>query len=254
MQPTGGYIISGGLAGKDRLNILAAVLHGYTQQLLLANGLATGASFLDVGCGGGNVTAIDFDEELIALDQKDAAQQGIKNIAYQTMSAYDLSFANEFDVVYSRFLLSHLTEPLKVLSNMLAGARPGGKIIVEDIDFSGHFCYPESEAFNRYVNLFSATARQRGQNPDIGPSLLSLFKEAAISDVEFDVIQPAFNQGDGKLMAYITMGRIKDAVVNEGLANEQEVTDILQQLEEFTTNVNTIISLPRIFRVWGTKR
>ncbi len=87
MATTGDYIISGGQAGKSRLNVLAGVLQNNTRNLLLVNGLKEDSSFLDVGCGGGNVatmaaemvgaaghvTALDFDETLIALNRQDAA-------------------------------------------------------------------------------------------------------------------------------------------------------------------------------------
>ncbi|GGH03913.1 class I SAM-dependent methyltransferase [Mucilaginibacter phyllosphaerae] len=267
MEPGNAYIITGGIEGKKRLDILANVLHNYTKPLLQLNGLATGSSFLDVGCGGGNVTlmaaglvgktgavtGIDFDEEIIKLDEVDTSGKGFNHINYFAQSAYNLTYKNEFDVVYSRFLLSHLTRPGVVLNNMLQAAKTGGKIIVEDIDFSGHFCFPASAAFEQYVNLFTATAQKRGHNANIGPSLFNLFKDAGIKSINFDIIQPAFNQGDGKRMAIITMDKIKQAVITEGLATTETVDRIISELEIFTNNMQSVISLPRIFRVWGVK-
>jgi ubiquinone/menaquinone biosynthesis C-methylase UbiE len=179
MATTGDYIISGGQAGKSRLNVLAGVLENSTRSLLLANGLREGSAFLDVGCGGGNVatmaaaivgatghiTALDFDETLIALNQQDATAQGIGNLSYHAVSAYDIAYQNEFDVVYARFLLSHLQRPAEVLLNMLKATKSGGRIVVEDVQFSGHFCYPANAAFERYLELYVALAIARGQNP-----------------------------------------------------------------------------------------
>jgi ubiquinone/menaquinone biosynthesis C-methylase UbiE len=267
MATTGDYIISGGQAGKSRLNVLAGVLQNSTRNLLLTNGLKEGSSFLDVGCGGGNVatmaaemvgaighvTALDFDETLIALNQQDAIAQGISNLNYHAISAYDVAYQNEFDVVYARFLLSHLQRPAEVLLNMLRAAKSGGRVVVEDVQFSGHFCYPANKAFERYLELYAGLANQRGQNPEIGPALFGMFKQAGIRDVQFEVIQPAFSSGAGKQMAGITMDRIKDAIISEGLAGAAEVAQIQTQLEAFTTDEQSIISLPRIFRVWGAK-
>ncbi|MBD1365094.1 methyltransferase domain-containing protein [Mucilaginibacter sp. ZT4R22] len=267
MATTGDYIISGGQAGKSRLNVLASVLENSTRNLLLANGLKEGSAFLDVGCGGGNVatmaaeivgkqgyiTALDFDESLIALNRQDAAAQGIGNLKYHAISAYDVANQNEFDVVYARFLLSHLQRPAEVLLNMVRAAKPGGRIVVEDVQFSGHFCYPANAAFERYLQLYSALATTRGQNPEIGPALFGMLKQTGITAVGFDVIQPAFSSGAGKQMAYITMDRIKKAVISQGLATEDEVAQILSQLAAFTADEQSIISLPRIFRVWGVK-
>ncbi|RYD58012.1 MAG: SAM-dependent methyltransferase [Sphingobacteriales bacterium] len=267
MKTENEYIITGGEEGKKRLNILSDVMYAYTKSLLTANGVSAGGSFLDVGCGGGNVSmmasqivggqgrvvGVDFDETIISLDNKDEQASGITNITYQAMSAYDIDFSNEFDTVYARFLLSHLTEPLKVLKRMAQSAKPGGKIVVEDIHFSGHFCYPACPAFDKYVQLFTEAGLKHGQNPEIGLELPSLFEKAGIKDIGFDVIQPTFQSGAGKWMGYITMDKIKDAVLSLGLADRQAIDNILAELEAYTKDEQSIISLPRIFRVWGTK-
>jgi ubiquinone/menaquinone biosynthesis C-methylase UbiE len=268
MKKTDTYIIKGGKDGKERLDLLSGLLTETTRSLLEANGVTTGVSFLDVGCGGGNValmaaqmtgdtgrvTAIDFDATIIALDREDAAHKKIHNISYQAMSAYDLDFHHTFDVAYSRFLLSHLTEPRKVLANMAESVKPGGTVIVEDIDFCGHFCYPACAAFDQYIQLFTATAKKRGQHPDIGPSLFSMFEAAGIANIRFEVIQPVFSEGPGKWMAHLTMDRIRDSVLSEGLASKATLSDILDALRAFTEDGSTVISLPRIFRVWGIKK
>lgn len=261
------YIISGGLEGKNRLNILSAVLEEYTHDLLLRNGLRPGTRFLDLGCGGGNVsrmavaivgnegsvTAIDFDEEIIKLNKSELADTETKNLTYRPLSAYDLDYENEFDIGYSRFLLSHLKDPLAALKKLKEAVKWGGRIVVEDIHFAGHFSYPESPSFDEYVRLFTVAAQQRGQDPEIGPRLLSLFTEAGIGQISFDTIQPAFNNGDGKWMAHVTMDKIRNAVLQQGLADAGTIDRILQDLEAFTKDENTIVSLPRIFRVWGVK-
>lgn len=267
MNTTGNYIIEGGEEGKKRLDVLSGVLYPYTRSLLERNGLAPGMSFLDAGCGGGHValmagemvgqaggvTAVDFDERIIALNKQDAGEQGVSNISYAAMDAYNISYSDEFDMAYARFLLSHLTDPQHVLKNMAAGVKPGGKVIVEDIHFSGHFCHPACTAFDEYVMLFTETASKRKQNANIGPELPAMFVKAGLKDVGFDVIQPVFNTGSGKWMAWITLDKIKEAVIAQGLADLPAIQTILGELETFTKDEATIISLPRIFRVWGTR-
>ncbi|WP_276134296.1 class I SAM-dependent methyltransferase [Polluticoccus soli] len=267
MKTTGNYIIAGGEEGKKRLEVLSEVLYPYETALLQQQGLSNGMSFLDVGCGGGHislmvagivgdtghVTGIDFDKDIIELNRKEAIEQGITNVSYEELSAYDMKYASEFNMAYARFLLSHLTDPLGVLKNMVASVKSGGRIIVEDIHFIGHFSFPECKAFDDYVSLFTTAALQRRQNANIGPALPSLFAEAGLDNIGFDVIQPVFSKGNGKWMAYITMDKIRDAVKAQGLANEVTIQRILNEIETFTKDDTTIISLPRFFRVWGTK-
>ena len=262
------YIIGGGDAAKVRLNTLSEVLQPYTSSLLEKHGLHAGSHMLDAGCGGGNVslmaakivgdsgsvTAIDFDEKIIALAQKDADEANVKNISFTAMSATDIDYQAEFDISYARFLLSHLKDPFTVLQKIIESTKPGGKVIVEDVHFSGHFCYPESDAFDAYIEYYTTIARNNGQNAEIGPSLFGLFRHAGLKNVGFDVIQPCFSKGAGKWMAYLTLDRIKDTVVEQKMATSATINDLLAELKHFTEDEQTIMSLPRIFRVWGERK
>ncbi len=52
----GYYIIRGGSAGRERLRLLSRVMHSATCGLLDRVGVRPGMSYLDMGCGGGDVT------------------------------------------------------------------------------------------------------------------------------------------------------------------------------------------------------
>ena len=60
-----------------------------------------------------------------------------------------------YDFIYVRFVLTHLTDPAGALANLSSKLVPGGALVVEDIDFTGHFCHPDSPAFRRYVEWYS---------------------------------------------------------------------------------------------------
>jgi hypothetical protein len=155
------------------------------------------------------------------------------------------------DLAYARFLLSHLPDPAHAARQLRAATRPGGVIVVEDVDFSGHFCYPPNEAFRRYQELDQAVVRRRGADPDLGPRPPDLFEAAGIEDVQLEVILPAFRDGEGKQMARVTMDGIQQAVVAAGLATDGEVDAIVTELAAFERDERTIMSLPRVFQVWG---
>lgn len=249
------------------MNVLAEAMHVHTESLLRQLGVSKGVSFLDNGCGGGNVarmvanmvgtngkvTAIDFDSAIVALARQDAQQQQVANISFETGNALEMAYSNAFDFAYARFLLSHLSNPLLALQKMKDAVKPNGKVVVEDIQFSGHFCFPENKAYNKYLLLYTETIKRKGGNADIGPMLIDLFDKAGFHEIGFDMVQPVFATGNGKWMAYLTMEKIKESVVQEGLATASEVDELLQQLKVFTEAKNSIISLPRVFRVWGSK-
>jgi ubiquinone/menaquinone biosynthesis C-methylase UbiE len=262
------YIIEGGAGGKKRLAVLGDILNEGTRALIGSIHPASIESFLDLGCGGGSVslmmasaigptghvTGMDFDESILALARADAAAAGLTNISFEAVDAMALDARERFDFSYSRFLLSHVTDPQRVLQNLLQATRPGGTILVEDIDFSGHYCYPENESFERYQHFFVTAAQHNGQNSNIGLALFNHFRNAGIENVQFDLVQPVFQSGTGKWMAVFTLEKIRSAVIRQGLATESEVNAVLEDLKAFTADERSIISLPRIFRVWGKRK
>lgn len=163
---TARYAIDGGLAGKSRLDVLAEVMWPTSAALLAAAGVPVGARCLDLGCGGGHVSVelaglvgltgsvvgVDIDAEIIDLARAAAAVRGLGNLEFRACTADD--FGDElFDLGYARFLLSHVADPQRVVSGLAAVMAPGGKVIVEDVDFTGAFCFPRSEAYTRSVHL-----------------------------------------------------------------------------------------------------
>ena len=155
-------------------------------------------------------------------------------------------------MAYARFLLSHLHAPENCLAAMVEACRPEGTIVIEDTDFSGSFCYPHCVAYKRY-NEYQQVVQRRGGDPDIRPKLPALLRRAGIQGVEFNVIQPSHIQGEGKLMAPMTMTRISDALISEGLASKGEVQQILTGLHAAAADSETVMRLPRIFQVWGKR-
>jgi hypothetical protein len=77
--------------------------------------------------------------------------------------------------------------------------------------------------------------------------------QAGIQEVELNVIQPAHIYAEGKLMAPLNMARISDALIAEGLATASEVKQILTELNHAVADCGTVVSLPRIFQVWGKR-
>jgi SAM-dependent methyltransferase len=261
------YAIRGGKDGKNRLDLLARVLQPTTLELLDRVGLGRGMKCLDVGCGGGHVSlsmasivgpqgrviGTDTDGEILALARKDAEGENVANVEFHRLDACVCLCKKEFDLVYARFLLSHLSQPENCLAAMTEACRLRGIIMIEDTDFSGSFCYPTCAAYDRYKELYRKVVQRRGGDPDIGPKLPGMFRRAGIQAVELNVIQPVHIRGEGKLMAPITMSRISDALIAEGLATEEEVQQILNKLNEVAADCQTVMSLPRIFQVWGKR-
>jgi ubiquinone/menaquinone biosynthesis C-methylase UbiE len=266
-MPQTHYIIRGGIQGRERLRLLSRVMQPTTLQLFACVGVSEGMACLDVGCGGGDVTldlarlvgekgrvvGADIDETQLEVARSEAAEQGFSNAQFQLADATNADIHAEFDIVYSRFLLTHLPDPVPALSRMFAALRPGGVLIIEDIDFSGSFCYPENAAYNRYVSLYSETVLRRGADPNIGPRLPGMLTAAGCQYLEVNVVQPCGITGEVKLMAALTMDNIADAVISDALAGRDEVDAVVAELYKVGRDSATVMSVPRIVQTWGLR-
>jgi hypothetical protein len=129
--------------------------------------------------------------------------------------------------------------------------KPGGVVIVEDIDMAGCLYYPPCRAHDLYVELYRETVRRRGGNADLGPRLPSLLQGAGLEAIGVTISQDCGLEGDAKLIPPLTLARIKDAVVGEGVATAQEVEEALAELYEYASDPTTVMGNPRIVQAWG---
>lgn len=264
---TSTYVIRGGLAGRERLRVLARVMWPTTRALFERVGVADAARCLDVGCGGGDVTlelarlapnghvtGIDLDKGKVELARGEAAAAGTLNITYRREDLFETSPDTErYDLIYVRFVLSHLTDPAAGLAALTARLAPGGAIVAEDVDFSGHFCHPASAAFTRYVGLYSLAVAGRGGDPNLGPRLPTLLRAAGLTEIGMNVVQPAGISGEAKLVGPLTLEAIADSVLQAGLATREELNRTVDDLYAFATADGTLLSLPRIIQAWGRR-
>ncbi|HSJ74427.1 MAG TPA: methyltransferase domain-containing protein [Miltoncostaeaceae bacterium] len=262
------YAIAGGLDGKRRLDLLAEIMRPTTLALLERVGVAAGHRCLDLGCGGGHVAidmariagatgrvvGVDFDARVVELARADAAEAGVgcEFLAEDCLAGRGGVEAG-FDVCYARFLLSHVSDPPAVLARMRALARPGGMVVVEDIDFSGFFCEPPDPAHDEYARLYAEAVALSGGDAAIGRSLPGLVAAAGLADVELCVCQPAHMAGPLKLLNQVTMERIRPRVVDGGLATDAEVDAVVAGMGAFCEREGTLVALPRIVQAWGRR-
>ena len=104
-------------------------------------GIKPGDKILEVGVGTGinaslypwhcHVTGIDFSALMLEKARERVVKKGVKNIRLQEMDAANLTFPDDaFDIVYAPYVISVVSDPVKVVSEMRRVCRPGGKIVI----------------------------------------------------------------------------------------------------------------------------
>jgi 2-polyprenyl-3-methyl-5-hydroxy-6-metoxy-1,4-benzoquinol methylase len=261
------YVLRGGQLGYERLQLLARVHRPGTAELFLEAGIRPGMVCLDLGCGGGEVTfdlarlvepggtvtGIDMDEDKLALARQSIPGQGVTNVEFLAQNVSDWDEPGRYDVVYCRFLLQHLSDPVGLLRRMWAAVRPGGMIAVEDADFDGLFCDPPNSGFEFWRTMYPRVCALNGGDPAIGRKLRRYFFEAGIPEPELRLRQGVAAEGDVKDLAVSTVDASAEAIIAAGLATREELTAALADLTAFAARSDTIMGDPRIFQLWTAR-
>jgi len=259
------YVIRGGEDGRERLRLLSQVMGPSTRRLLETVGIPAGAACLDVGCGGGDVTrelaravgpsgrvvGVDLDETGLTLARRETRQVGLSNVSFEAGDVTDWESGRSFDVVYTRFLLPHLADPLRLLTSVRRHLRPGGVMIVEDIDFRGHFAEPACAALERYVDLYTASVLARGADPYIGPRLPEMLRAAGFGDISLSLFHPVALSGGIKDLSCITLEYIAETVLGDKRIDEVELRQTISELRSYSDDPCTVLGGPRVFQAWG---
>lgn len=71
------------------------------------------------------------------------------------------------DVIHARMLVSHLPDPEGVVSRWLGALRPGGRLLLDEVEW----IRTNDPAFQRYLGLVARLLRSRGQELYVGPRI-----------------------------------------------------------------------------------
>lgn len=259
----GRYVIRGGQAGYDRLQILARDRWPDTAALFDRAGLTPGMNAIDLGCGGGNVTleiaavvapaqviGIDMDDMKLALAREAAATRGLDNVQFKAMNLNNWHERAAYDVVYTRFVLQHLSQPVEMLRRMWEAVRPGGVLIVEDADFDGWACHPSTPGFEFFTRTYAEVIRRSGGDHALGRKLYAQFLQAGIDRPEINAIQPVYTEGEAKFLPWTTLDATADLIVELSIASRDEVEAALIDLDRATNDPGCLMTGPRIFQLW----
>ena len=257
------YVIRTGDAALERLELLARLFWPTTRTLLARNDVFDADRLLDVGCGIGDVVcraSAEGVEFSVGIDVNraviDAAERRCKShggsASFFTRSIGDLDRESEladFDVVYARCLISHTSEPAEALASLCAAAKPGGLVVIEDVQVDAVWCSPPSRALARHAELYLAAAFGLGAHPDVAPAIPPLLRELNATDVSVDVVQPLLREQADLQIHARTMEAIAESVLAQGLATEGELRELVDELDDLAKTPGVVATLPRIVQV-----
>jgi SAM-dependent methyltransferase len=179
-------------ADRARLDSMTALYDPGTLAICDRLGLAPGWHCLDVGAGTGRlaqalaervapsgvVVAVDIDTRFL----EPLAGPNLEPVALD-VTERALPSA-EFDLVHARLLLEHLPARGDVVSSVIRAARPGGWVVLEDLDWSTALVIdPPSDVHSRVARAIRSVYTRHGYDPHYGRSLPRRLRAAGLTGV-----------------------------------------------------------------------
>ena len=176
----------------ERQQVLAECLDPLTLPVIDRIPKASITRILDLGCGQGNttrmlaehfpdasVTGLEYDPALVAHA---AAHTGNRSgVHFEQGDASRISHSDaSFDLVFTRYLLTHNPDPAAVVRGMLRVARPGGYAVAFEPDASIDYCYPPHPC----MDLVNYLWNRAFPHPRIGRELVPMFRTFGPSRLE----------------------------------------------------------------------
>ena len=223
---------------RDRLRALEAVLDGGTFRRLTECGVGPGWRCLEVGAGAGSVATwladrVGLDGSVLATDLDTTLLDDLVRppltVRRHNLMTDPLPEAS-FDLVHARLLLAWLPDPAGALRRLVTALKPGGWLVVEDLDFASAVPDPDMDPASaalvaRVVDAHTAVLAQRsGFDPAFGRRLRGLLEEAALLDVDTEGRASIWRGGEpGGELWRLTFNQLREPMVSAALVETTEV-------------------------------
>lgn len=245
---------------RERLGHLSSVADRGSGRTFLRLGLGPGWDCLEVGPGNasmarwlseqvgpaGRVLAVDIDLRFV-----DAAA-ALGNLEFRR---HDIAAAvpepEAFDLAHARAVLEHVPERERALANMVSSVRPGGWVVVQDVDWR-HFDAQElPEPFGTLHRSLGATYdAAAGYDRNFGGRLHVSMSDAGLTEVELRGRVFAMHGGTPSAEWYLAaLERAVPAIVDGGLMDADAAAAAIDQARDPSFLVQSPVSVA----AWGRR-
>jgi len=178
----------------------------------------------------------------VARGRELAAQERLYNIAFEVADAVSTGISTDFaDLCVATYFLGKVARPEAVLAEMIRVARPGGAVVIYDVDDALTLFDPEPPLLAELRRLLADKARATGENPTIGRTLYRLLAAAGLESVRVTVrttVTAGREQtpGDARMKHISAMVRAVGGLVEKGDLTREEASRYLRIVDEATTH------------------
>jgi SAM-dependent methyltransferase len=192
------------------------------------------------------------------LDTRFVDAQGRANLDVLTHDVVtDQLAADAFDLIHARAVLEHIPARDDVLRTLVSALKPGGRLLVEDVDFAA----PTAAALARYFSPPGVTAAAErlylavaavfgavGAEASYGRRLPTALVDAGLANVGAEVHAPVITGGTENWTRG-TIEQLADRLVSTGLTTPADIELFLAT----TAQPATFYLPPLMVSAWGER-
>jgi SAM-dependent methyltransferase len=188
-------------SADETRRLLAQEQANDSRQAMLLTGVKPGDRALDAGCGpgllaetlaelvgsSGQVTGLDLSSERLAVARERCLHR--PNLRFLQTDISNTGLAEgSFDYTWSQFVFQYLGQRKPALEELVRVTRPGGKVVVSEIDGLGLQNWPFSEALHEGTLRIANVLATHGFDLFVGRKMHGEFLEVGLRDVRVHLL------------------------------------------------------------------
>ena len=265
LPPWQDYPLGGTQVEEERLIRQAFDYEPRARLVLDRIGVQPGSSVADIGCGplpsvrtrrrstSAARACCWWEPRFAARARVEIARRGLTNVSIVDGDALAMPLKKQsFDLVHERLVMINVSARETLLAEMLSLLRPGGTVVLEEVDNVSWLCQPAHPSWDAILRAFHAVFQADGGDPFVGRRLPELLRAAGVQDIQVAMDVDLALPGEYQRMHLVSLlDSVRERVLSTGLLRDEEASTHREALVAHLSDpATTVIDKLRV-QAWG---
>jgi len=267
LPPWQDYPLGGTQVEEERLIRQAFDYEPRARLVLDRIGVQPGSNVADIGCGPlgilhllservgplGRVVGLEREPRFAARARAEIARRGLTNVSIVDGDALAMPLKKQsFDLVHERLVMINVSARETLLAEMLSLLRPGGTVVLEEVDNVSWLCQPAHPSWDAILRAFHAVFQADGGDPFVGRRLPELLRAAGVQDIQVAMDVDLALPGEYQRMHLVSLlDSVRERVLSTGLLRDEEASTHREaRVDHLSDPATTVIDKLRV-QAWG---
>jgi SAM-dependent methyltransferase len=262
-------VLGGTQTEQQRLVAQASEFEMQARWLLDQIDIRPGWHAVDIGCGPigilnllservgaeDSVVGLEREPRFVTMARSEIAQRGLRNVEIVQADALSTGLQKAaFDLVHERLVMINVPAREALLQEMISLLRPGGTIVLEDVDDISYTCAPLHPSWTALLDVFHNAFHANGGNAYIGRDLAGYLRDAGIKNIRIKIHVGTINPGEYRRTHLLSLlDVLHDKVIGSGALTEAQLSAHRDALIAHLKNPDTLLIDKLLVQAWGQK-